>query len=116
MELQLDQGKGAVRVYLEHQQDQGGRVRSAGGNVAAVSAFGHVPVSDHYSCVTAEEQLSSLDGFWPTLTEAQHDGIEASVMDMWDPYVASTKQSICRRPRASRFDNVKRTHPLVNGL
>ncbi len=46
-------------------RSSGGPVRSAAGmrtvrspTGAAVAAFGHVPVSDHHSCVTAEEQLS----------------------------------------------------------
>lgn len=42
--------------------------------------------------VAEDRKQSSLDGFWPTLTPAQRDGIEAVAMDMWDPYVASTKE------------------------
>lgn len=39
--------------------------------------------------VAEERRQSSLDGFWPTLTGDQLQGIEAVAMDMWDPYVAS---------------------------
>jgi len=41
--------------------------------------------------VAEERKQSSLDGFWETLTEEQINGIEAVAMDMWDPYVASTR-------------------------
>ena len=41
--------------------------------------------------VSADRKQSSLDDFWPTLTESQRGGIEAVAMDMWDPYVDSTK-------------------------
>ena len=44
--------------------------------------------------VAAERTQASLDGFWPTLTQEQRDGIEAVAMDMWDAYVASTKQHL----------------------
>ena len=41
--------------------------------------------------VSADRKQSSLDDFWPTLTESQRGGIEAVAMDMWNPYVDSTK-------------------------
>lgn len=41
--------------------------------------------------VAADRRRESLDGFWKTLTSAQRDSIKAVAMDMWDPYVASTK-------------------------
>ena len=41
--------------------------------------------------VAEERKQSSLDGFWPTLSAEQMAGIEAVAMDMWDPYVASTR-------------------------
>jgi transposase len=41
--------------------------------------------------VAEERKQSSLDGFWETLTAEQINGIEAVAMDMWDPYVASTR-------------------------
>jgi transposase len=39
--------------------------------------------------IAEDRKQSSLDGFWPTLTEDQKSGIEAVALDMWDPYVAS---------------------------
>ena len=41
--------------------------------------------------VAEERKETSLDGFWPTLTEEQKAGIEAVAMDMWDPYIASVR-------------------------
>ena len=38
-----------------------------------------------------ERKQESLDGFWPTLTPAQRDGIAAVATDMWEPYVQSTR-------------------------
>lgn len=40
--------------------------------------------------VAEDRKQSSLDGFWPTLTDEQLHGIEAIAMDMWEPYVTST--------------------------
>jgi hypothetical protein len=36
----------------------------------------------------------SLDGFWETLSAEQLAGVEAVAMDMWDPYVASTREHL----------------------
>ena len=44
--------------------------------------------------VAEDRKQSSLDGFWPTLTDEQRDGVQAVAMDMWDPYVASTKEHL----------------------
>jgi transposase len=44
--------------------------------------------------VAEDRKQSSLDGFWPTLSEQQRDGIEAVAMDMWDPYIASTREHL----------------------
>jgi transposase len=41
--------------------------------------------------VAEDRKQSSLDGFWDTLTAEQINGMEAVAMDMWDPYVASTR-------------------------
>ena len=37
-----------------------------------------------------DRKQESLDGFWPTLTPAQREGIAALAMDMWEPYLQST--------------------------
>jgi len=44
--------------------------------------------------VAVDRKQSSLDGFWPTLTEEQWQGIEIVAMDMWDPYVASVQEHL----------------------
>jgi transposase len=44
--------------------------------------------------VAEDRKQSSLDGFWPTLTAEQREGIEAVAMDMWDPYITSTKANL----------------------
>src|SRR5512136_2680276 len=38
-----------------------------------------------------DRKQESLDGFWPTLTPAQRAGITAIAMDMWEPYIQSTR-------------------------
>jgi len=35
--------------------------------------------------VAEGRERTSVDGFWPTLTEEQRDSIAAVAMDMWDP-------------------------------
>ena len=44
--------------------------------------------------VAEDRTKASLDGFWKTLTETQRDTIEAVAMDMWDPYVQSTRDHL----------------------
>jgi transposase len=41
--------------------------------------------------VAEGRRQASLEGFWETLTAGQRASIEAVAMDMWDPYVASTR-------------------------
>jgi transposase len=41
--------------------------------------------------VAEERKEASLDGFWPTLTDEQRDGIRGVAMDMWDPFIASVR-------------------------
>src|SRR6266545_3797997 len=48
-----------------------------------------------------DRRQESLDGFWPTLTPAQRDGITAVAMDMWAPYVqCSARAHTCPRRTA----------------
>ena len=44
--------------------------------------------------VAEGRRQQSLDGFWPTLSEQQRQGIQAVAMDMWDPYVASVREHL----------------------
>ena len=41
--------------------------------------------------IAEDREQKSLDGFWPTLTEQQRDGIAAVAMDMWDPHCCPVK-------------------------
>jgi transposase len=54
--------------------------------------------------VSEERKESSLDGFWPTLTETQQDGIEGVAMDMWDPYINSVRNHLPEADRKIVFD------------
>ena len=54
--------------------------------------------------VAEERKETSLDTFWPMLTEQQRTGIQAVVMDMWDPYVASVRKHIPEADRKIVFD------------
>jgi transposase len=44
--------------------------------------------------VSEDRKQTSLDRFWGTLTEEQLDSIEGVAMDMWDPYIDSTKEHL----------------------
>jgi transposase len=44
--------------------------------------------------VAEDRKQSSLDGFWKTLRAEQLAGIEAIAMDMWDPYINSTREHL----------------------
>ena len=44
--------------------------------------------------VAEDRKRESLDGFWETLTPEQLHGIQAVAMDMWDPFVNSTRQHL----------------------
>lgn len=47
---------------------------------------------------------ASLDAFWETRTEEQKAGVEAIAMDMWDPYVNSTRRHLPEADRKIVFD------------
>lgn len=54
--------------------------------------------------VAEDREQKSLDGFWPTLTEKQKDGIAAVAMDMWDPYVNSVQEHLPESANKIVFD------------
>jgi transposase len=54
--------------------------------------------------VAEDRKQSSLDGFWATLSSEQRDGIEAVAMDMWDPYITSTKEHLAEAESKIVFD------------
>lgn len=54
--------------------------------------------------VAEDREQKSLDGFWPTLTEKQREGIAAVAMDMWDPYVNSVQEHLPESAHKIVFD------------
>ena len=54
--------------------------------------------------VAAGRRQASLDGFWETLSEEQLGGVEAVAMDMWDPYVASTREHLKESDKKIVYD------------
>ena len=54
--------------------------------------------------VAEDRTQASLDGFWPTLTEEQRNSIEAVAMDMWEPYVNSTRLHLTEADGKIVFD------------
>ncbi len=44
--------------------------------------------------VAEHRKETSLDGFWPTLTETQKAGIGGVAMDMWEPYINSVQNNL----------------------
>jgi transposase len=64
-----------------------------------------------------DRKQESLDGFWPTLTPAQREGIRAVAMDMWPPYVQSTRAHLPGAEGKIVFDKfhvVKHLHEAVD--
>jgi transposase len=54
--------------------------------------------------VAEDRKQSSLDGFWPTLTQEQIASIEAVAMDMWDPFMASVMAHVKDAKKKIVFD------------
>jgi transposase len=44
--------------------------------------------------VSDERKKASLDQYYQTLSQEQLDGIEAVALDMWEPFIASTRQYV----------------------
>jgi transposase len=67
--------------------------------------------------VSDDRKQESLDGFWPTLTPTQLTGITAVAMDMWEPYVQSTRAHLPDADAKIVFDKfhvVKHLHDAVD--
>lgn len=54
--------------------------------------------------VTENRTVESMDQFWTSLTKEQIDAVEAIAMDMWDPYVHSTKKHLPEADSKIVFD------------
>jgi hypothetical protein len=64
-----------------------------------------------------DRKEASLDGFWATLTPPQRDGIEAISMDMWEPYIQSTRAHLEEADGKIVFDQfhvAKHLHDAVD--
>jgi transposase len=73
----------------------------------------------HVLYLAEDRKQESLDGFWATLTPAQRDGIEAIAMDMWEPYIQSTRASLDDADAKIVFDKfhiAKHLHDAVDGV
>jgi len=67
--------------------------------------------------VADDRKQDSLDGFWPTLTPPQRASITAVAMDMWEPYVQSTRAALPAADAKIVFDKfhvVKHLHAAVD--
>ncbi len=51
-----------------------------------------------------DRQQESLDGYYQGLSEEQRQGIEAIAMDIWDPYIASTRSYVPEAEEKIVFD------------
>ena len=54
--------------------------------------------------VAEGRRQASLDGFWKTLSAEQLARVEAVAMDMWDPYVASTREHLDESEKKIVYD------------
>jgi transposase len=54
--------------------------------------------------VAEDRKQSSLDGFWPTLTEEQTKAIQGVALDMWEPYVQSIRAHLPQAEEKMVFD------------
>src|SRR5712692_1904998 len=64
-----------------------------------------------------DRKQESLDGFWATQTPAQRAGLEAIAMDMWEPYVQSTRAHLADADTKIVFDKfhvVQHLHDAVD--
>ncbi len=58
----------------------------------------------HVLYVGDDRKRQTLDSFYQSLTRTQREGIEAVAMDMWDPYVSSTKEHVPDAEKKIVFD------------
>jgi transposase len=66
--------------------------------------------------VAEGRRQASLDGFWGTLTAEQLAGVEAVAMDMWDPYVASTRAHLDGAEDKIVYDKFHIAQHLANAV
>ena len=66
--------------------------------------------------VAEDRTEASLDGFWTSLSPEQIAGVEAIAMDMWDPYVNSTRKHLPGAERKIVFDKFHIAKHLSEGV
>lgn len=54
--------------------------------------------------VADDRKRESLDGYWESLTSEQRAGIKAVAMDMWEPYIQSTRTHLPNADQKIVFD------------
>ncbi len=59
---------------------------------------------DRVIYVADDRSQASLDGFWHGLTPEQRAGIEGVAMDMWEPYIRSTRDYLADADQKIVFD------------
>jgi transposase len=59
---------------------------------------------DRVIYVADDRSQASLDGFWQGLTPEQRAGIEGVAMDMWEPYIRSTRDYLADADEKIVFD------------
>ena len=59
---------------------------------------------DRVIYVADDRSQASLDGFWRGLTPARRAGIEGVAMDMWEPYIRSTREYLADADQKIVFD------------
>jgi len=58
----------------------------------------------------------TLAAFWATLAPAERAGLEAVVMDMWEPYLAATRAALAEQPAAIVFDRYHVVQHLTHAV
>lgn len=66
--------------------------------------------------VAEERTEASLDSFWTALSEAQIAGVKAVAMDMWDPYIRSTRTHLPDAEHKIVFDKFHIAKHLSEGV
>jgi transposase len=66
--------------------------------------------------VAEDRKKSSLDGFWPTLSQEQRDSIRGVAMDMWDPYEQSVREHVADADEKIVYDKFHIAQHLCEGV
>lgn len=67
-------------------------------------------------CVLEERGQDSLEGYYGQFTKKELEGIKAIAMDMWDPYIAATKELVPDAETKIVFDRFHVVQQVTNAL